>query len=655
MPLIERFKYRPEIDGLRAIAVILVVLYHADIRCRGGYIGVDVFFVISGFLITSLIWKDLESGKFSFANFWERRARRIIPALVVVTLATLVAGCFILFPGDLVKAGRASAIQTVFAANIHYFLDSGYFMGDSNEKPLLHTWSLAVEEQFYLIVPFLMFGLFRFPKLRSRKVVLGLIMGALAISLALSIRELPRDPSAAFYLIHSRAWELLMGSFIAFLPLPGVGGKSKAIFETCSISGLLLILLPAFIWYTRKTPFPGLAAVPPCLGAALYIWANGSMTTFAGRLLSRRPVVFVGLISYSLYLWHWPFMAYYNYLLLDKGHRYERIGLVILGFACAVLSWKYVETPFRLRKLGTTRKSMFAYAGAGCLAVLALGLAFVALNGLPQRFSPKALEYAKYANDLSFANEVSVADAESGKLVPIGSSNPNVKPTVLIWGDSHAIAAIPALDQYLKNKNLAGWAATHSATAPVVEWFRPSEVGLGADSPEFTEAILRLVEKQRISDVVLAACWRIYRSKGKGSDLSFESSLLETVRRVAQTGARPWVLLDVPQQGFDVPRALSRFPENPARLNEFLAKPQRKDELADGDPDLIEKIKQAGGFVIDPKPYFLNPEGTRYIVESKGVPLYRDGNHLGTQGSKLMLMPVFQDAGVGESEDRTSH
>jgi peptidoglycan/LPS O-acetylase OafA/YrhL len=513
MPLIERFKYRPEIDGLRAIAVILVVLHHADIHCRGGYVGVDVFFVISGFLITSLIWKDLESGKFSFANFWERRARRIIPALIVVTLATLAAGCFILFPRDLEKLGHAAAAQTVFAANIHYFLDSGYFTGDSGEKPLLHTWSLAVEEQFYLIVPFLMFGLFRFPRLRSRKVMMGLILGCLAISLALSIREVSRNPSAAFYLIHSRAWELFVGSFLAFLPLPRVGGKSKVIFETCALSGLLLILLPAFLWYTRKMSFPGLAAVPPCLGAALFIWANGSMTTFVGRLLSRRPVVFIGLISYSLYLWHWPFLAYYNYLLLDRGQRDERIGLVILGFACAVLSWKYVETPFRKRKLGTTRTSIFAYSVAGSLAVLGLGLGFVALKGMPQRLSPEALEYVQYANDLSFATEVTVADAEAGKLIPIGSSDPKVKPTVLIWGDSHAMAAVPALDRYLKDKDLAGLVAAHSATAPVVDWYRPSQVGLDVDSHKFAEAVLRQVERQRISDVVLAACWRIYRSK----------------------------------------------------------------------------------------------------------------------------------------------
>ena len=205
MNLINDFRYRTEVDGLRAIAVISVILFHAGFGCPGGYVGVDVFFVISGFLITSLIWKDLEGGKFTFANFWERRARRIVPALVVVTLVTLIAGWFLLLPSAYASLGKAAASQAVFAANIHYWLDSGYFSGAAEEKPLLHTWSLAVEEQFYLIVPFILWSGFHFRGLlRCRGAILSLLIVGCVLSLAMSIYGVIYRPSEAFYLLPTR-------------------------------------------------------------------------------------------------------------------------------------------------------------------------------------------------------------------------------------------------------------------------------------------------------------------------------------------------------------------------------------------------------------------------------------------------------------------
>ena len=201
MPLINHLRYRPEIDGLRAVAVVAVILFHADFRCPGGYLGVDVFFVVSGFLITSLIWSDLESGRFTFAYFWERRARRIVPALVVITIVTLVIGWFLLLPSDLENLGQASASQSIFAANFHYLQDSGYFKGVAEEKPLLHTWSLAVEEQFYLIVPFLLFGIYRSKLLRNRTAVISILTTIFAVSLGISIYGLTRFPWATFYLL----------------------------------------------------------------------------------------------------------------------------------------------------------------------------------------------------------------------------------------------------------------------------------------------------------------------------------------------------------------------------------------------------------------------------------------------------------------------
>ncbi len=353
--MIEKLPYRPEIDGLRAVAVLAVVLFHGGFSCPGGYVGVDVFFVISGFLITSLIWKDLENSSFTFSNFWERRARRIIPALVVVTLATLLIGWFVLLPADFKSLGQASASQSVFGANIFYWLDFDYFSSHADEKPLLHTWSLAVEEQFYLIFPFLLWGLFRVARLRSRTVVLLVLIVGFAISFALSIYGVVYHPRAAFYLLPTRAWELLLGALLPFLPPDPSLLNRRMLREFFSLAGFGLILIPVFL-YTPQTPFPGFAALVPCLGTALLIWANGQIVD---GLLKTRPLVFIGSISYSLYLWHLPFLAFSHYLALGPIPSGQRAAILCFAFLVATLSWKYVETPFRKRTLVARGKTLF--------------------------------------------------------------------------------------------------------------------------------------------------------------------------------------------------------------------------------------------------------------------------------------------------------
>ena len=345
MPIIRDFRYRPEIDGLRAIAVMAVVLFHAGLGVSGGFIGVDVFFVISGFLITSLIIKDLEAGKFTLANFWERRARRIIPAAVVLVFVVLAAGWFLLLPSDYAALGKSAAWHAAFAANIYFWRNTNYFASAAEEQPLLHTWSLAVEEQFYLIVPLLLLALFRFPYFRSRGLLLALFLIGFAFSLALSIVVVPRMPAVAFYLLPTRAWELLAGSIIAILPAASLSRIWREIL--CGIA-LITIVVPCFI-YTKETPFPGLAALPPCLGTALFIWASGPASTSIQNstfniqnLLAARPVVFIGLISYSLYLWHWPLFAFSTYWALDPLSLPYRLCLVAASFVLAILSWRFV-------------------------------------------------------------------------------------------------------------------------------------------------------------------------------------------------------------------------------------------------------------------------------------------------------------------------
>lgn len=636
MPIINHFRYRPEIDGLRALAVLAVVFFHTGFGCPGGFIGVDVFFVISGFLITSIIWKDLEEGDFSFAAFWERRARRILPAMVVVTLATLLAGWFVMLASDFEKLGQAAVAQALFAANIFYRRETGYFNGESDEMPLLHTWSLAVEEQFYFIVPFLMWGLYRLLTVRSRKSILTLLLAGAAASFALSIYGVIHHPNGTFFLLPTRAWELMMGSITAFMAVT-VANRSKR--EIISWLGLLLILF-SIAFYSNSTPFPGLAALPPTLGTALIIWANGrsdsEIPTTLGRFLAWRPFVFIGLISYSLYLWHWPLLAYGNYLVVDSMSFAWRAGLMIAGFICAVISWWFVETPFRVRKLGATRKSIYSYAAVGIVILLLLGGIMWRLDGFPDRFPIEVAEIEKARLDMPFKKNVSIEKIKGGELPLIGRSNFEQKPTVLLWGDSHAMAASPALDELLKEQSLRGVIATFTATPPVLDW------GDNKDR-SFNDAVMSYIQREGINDVVLIGRWQFYKDIDDKESTSVEKSLLETVTQLAKLGVRPWVLFDVPTHSFNVPTELSRSLIYDTDVSLICTKPSASNQHDGMDPALMEKIEKAGGRLLDPKPLFLDPTGSYYQIKMDDVVLYRDADHItGTCALKVML-PFLRD------------
>jgi peptidoglycan/LPS O-acetylase OafA/YrhL len=640
LALIDKIRYRPEIDGLRAIAVGVVLLFHGHLGATGGYVGVDVFFVISGFLITSLIWNDLESGRFTFSGFWERRARRIVPALVVVTLVTLAAGWFLLLPAEMKSLGRATASQALFAANVHYWLDSGYFASASDEMPLLHTWSLALEEQYYLIVPFVFWGLYKLVRSERRGLILAILAAGLAASLGLSAAWLAAHPSFTFYLLPTRAWELLLGSIVVFLQPPRGRPGSRAAREVMSVAGLAMIVVAAFA-YSPRTPFPGFAAVPPCLGTALLIWSNGrrdgAAPTLVGSLLSTRPIVFVGLISYSLYLWHWPMLAFANGLALEPVPLAWRIAIVGVSFPLAVLSWRFVETPFRTRQWGATRKSIFALAGLGLLAVLVSGAAVWASGGAPGRFPPAIREVTSDKDRFATFEDLSVQAARAGRLPTIGAKS-DAAPAVLVWGDSHAIAALPAIDALLEERGLAGRVAIHSATAPVLDWYQLNAFGLGRRSLEFGDAVLAYLREHRIRDVILVAYWSSYGSDADGAALG--NAAVATIRRLVAAGCRPAVLLDVPIPGFDVPKALAL----PFLSEESIAAACKKPGAAGAEAKFAADLEAAGAQVLDPKPRFIDPARGCYAVSRDGAVLYYDSHHVSRQGALRVLLPFLRDA-----------
>lgn len=463
-------KYRPEVDGLRAVAVIPVILFHAGFSTfSGGFVGVDIFFVISGYLITTIITQELERGRFSIVTFYERRARRILPALFFVIAACIPFAWLWLMPQDMRDFSQSISAVAAFGSNFLFWRESGYFDTAAELKPLLHTWSLAVEEQFYVLFPIFLLLFWRFGK----RWVAALIAAALIISLGLAEFIVDTRPAAAFFLLPTRAWELSIGALTALILSDKTSIRiSKVAAEALSAAGLILIAFSVFA-YSKLTPFPSLYALVPTVGTALII-LFASRDTAVGRLLSLKLMMGVGLISYSAYLWHQPLFAFARHRAPDSLSPYVLIGLCFLALLLAFFSWRYVERPFRRKEL-VQRRSVFTFASVGSLALLALGIAGHASGGFPGRLGPERAGFAayfengipewryfeatqmleKYRSDCDFYDleQYRAGNATRAPRPEISSDcytrNPELPHSVMIWGDSHAQQFRYGLDQNL--------------------------------------------------------------------------------------------------------------------------------------------------------------------------------------------------------------
>lgn len=423
-------KYRADVDGLRAIAVLAVVGFHAGVPwLSGGFAGVDVFFVISGFLIGGVVAERQSHGDFSLGWFWERRVRRIFPSLMAMLVVTTALAAWLLMPRDFLAYIRSMAAALVSLSNVFFWKTSDYFGGEDLIRPLLHTWSLGVEEQFYVVFPVLMLLLARVAAGRARPVLAGLA----ALSLVFAIWQTAAHADAAFYLPFARAWELLAGVLLAMWA-PKV--RPGAIQHAIGIAGLALILAACTV-FTKDTRWPGAAAILPVLGAVLVIGANGGIVS---RVLALRPMVWVGLLSYSLYLWHWPLLTFQRYLLPGA---WPSAVAVLLSLGMAALSLRFVERPFR-NSAFLTRRQVFA-AGAGAILLLAAICGLVILGkGVPQRFDQRSLAMAEsrlersrgsYRDGTCFISYH--FDAKDYRKDLCDAADPT-KPDWLLVGDSHA-------------------------------------------------------------------------------------------------------------------------------------------------------------------------------------------------------------------------
>ena len=485
--------YRPDIDGLRAVAVLAVVLFHAGFAgFGGGFVGVDVFFVISGFLITGLIVDD---PHFSLLAFYQRRARRILPALAVVVFATSVAAYIFFLPEEFLAFSKSVVATTLFSSNILFWHETGYFDAPGDLKPLLHTWSLAVEEQFYFVYPLLL--MFCRRVLRSRWIVL--LLPLCLISLWASAHAVSsRNEEAAFYLAPFRAWEFLLGTLLAVGAVPRLGHRLAR--ELLAAFGLALIVW-SVVTYSEALPFPGLNALVPCLGAALLIWLGGEQQTIVGRALSSPPLVFIGLLSYSIYLWHWPLFVFARYILMQELSWPAQVSLVLATFPLSYLSWRYVELPVRRGSYWKGWRIVVTGAAATA-ASLCLGYATIATDGLPGRIAPEILALKTHLAERGECHQVTVARVDAGDLCIRGMAGE--APSFVLAGDSHAHAISGGVFAAAARAGLSGYQFTAGS-------FRPLP-GIKLEKSRLDDLTVKFVEFLRerpsLRIVVLVGYWQ---------------------------------------------------------------------------------------------------------------------------------------------------
>ncbi|HEY8948830.1 MAG TPA: acyltransferase family protein [Rhizomicrobium sp.] len=645
-------RYRPDVDGLRAVAVLAVVFYHYGFwQVPGGFVGVDIFFVISGFLITGIIHREMADGHFTIRHFYERRIRRIFPALFAMLTIASAAAWFLLFPVDFEAYAKSLLATAFFAANFEFWREVGYFDLAASLKPLLHLWSIAVEEQFYLLFPavLLLTGTSSRPRLVA---VIGVLLAA---SFTFSVWEVGHSAATAFYLLPSRMWELMLGAIVTIAPLPVLSRRWR---DAVALAGALLIAWA--IWtYDRWMPFPGLAAVAPCLGAALVIYA-GRQTNLVARALSAKPVVFIGLISYSLYLWHWPVLVFTQIALNRALHPWEIYACIALSFALAVLSWRYVERPIRKHR-GLEWRALFGGAAAAITVTALCGAAVASARGVPQRMQPEIRKILAEERDheprMDICFGLTAHDVRRGRLCRIGSTQTE-EPSFILWGDSHADALLPAVQKVAQQNGRAGLFAGTDSCAPLLGVVRP-------DAPRckpFNDAVAKLATKSTIREVILDARWsknaygvargegdwRIfpYDEQGEGTDLTsteavFYRGLERTVRKLARAGKHVVIVASVPEAGYSVPRMMAhmRMDGDNRKLTHSLPKFLAHQKFVFS--TLKRMQDRYGAKILYPHEILCATGKCELSLNDR--PLYRDEHHLSVFGA-MQLLPMVQQA-----------
>ncbi|WP_158094078.1 acyltransferase family protein [Erythrobacter tepidarius] len=600
--------YRPDIQGLRAVAVLAVLLFHLGLDgFSGGFVGVDVFYVISGYLIGGIVLREHEAGRFSLAHFYARRVRRLVPALLVVLAASTLAAMLLLLPAELANYAETLLAALVFAANIHFYR-AQFEYSESGEVPLLHLWTLGVEWQFYLLLPLLMLALLRFGRAGLWFGLVGVAVLSAACSLAY--------PEASFYLLPARVWEFLAGVLTAITTVPLL--RLRVLREILALSGLLLIAA-AIVLLDTADPFPGWRALIPCAGAAAIVLAGKAGPSLTGRALSLPGMTWLGAISYSLYLWHWPVIVF---LLLGlPAPRLDwplQLAATAISVVLATLSARFVEAPARQRTVPFARLALIS---GGVAAVLAASAAMLlASGGWPGRFSQRSNDLARaldYPIDQVFRTGSCFIHHKSQQLDEAACLLPDDgRPRVLVLGDSHAAMLVPGLQAAFPGSAVSQ--LTVAGCRPVT--------GARAERYFFCHRLIEDAYKRRIAAgnydlLVLAGYWE------EGDLAPLEASLALLAER------KQAVLLVGPFPAFEkfVPRLLAI---GAARGNPRIADAFLKPDRALLDQRMAALAARYAAHYFSPLRQLCDPQ-CRYLG-AHGDPLIIDDAHLTAEGSRLV-------------------
>jgi len=647
-------KYRSEIDGLRAVAVLPVIFYHAGFKAfEGGFIGVDVFFVISGYLITTIILSDMDKGKFSIVVFYERRARRIMPALFFVMLCCLPFAWAWLLPNDLKDFSQSIAAVSLFSSNFLFWQESGYFSAAAELKPLLHTWSLSVEEQYYVIFPLFLILLYKL-NLRKR-LIFGVLAVVAAISLWIAQWSAYNEPTTGFFLLHTRAWELSIGGLVALYFLyrdEKINNltSNKVMNEVLSFLGLFLITFAVFN-FDKSTPFPSLYALIPTIGAAIIILFSGPHT-IVGRILSIRIMVGIGLISYSTYLWHQPLFVFARYRSSVELSFISLLCLSVLSIIIAYFCWRYVELPFRNKDL-FCRKRIFSITALGSLVFFIFGFVGHWQNGF----------YDRYSNDVQLALHSTSPSPKRNDCHSEGDEY--IKPsnacryfndiqTWAVFGDSHGIELAYSLAKKLNVYGDGVYHFTNSACEPTLNFSDKED-----SCAQWTDETLKYITTNKeIQNVVVA--YRINAYLYGDHLISFPVLPDSISKKTREIRWRSYIniLEMLIENGKNVYLVL-QAPELPRHINVFLKESlYNKDgiitDIKGVDRDwwgkrteyITEHIGQIPSqvHIIDPADLFC--EGGDCFAVRNGISYYFDDDHPSVLGADLISGVIMKNWNV---------
>lgn len=649
-------KYRPDIDGLRAVAVTSVVAFHAlPSELRGGFVGVDIFFVISGFLISTIIFESLEENRFSYIEFYIRRIRRIFPALLAVLTSCFVFGWFLLMPAEYRQLGKHMFGGSTFLSNVMLWREAGYFDNTAPTKPLLHLWSLGVEEQFYIFWPLLVSFVYR-----RRAAIVLLLGGVAAASLALNLMTSASDPTAAFYSPFTRFWELMIGAILAWVTLnkPGLVQFGARTSSALSAVGVLLIGT-AIAFISQNDVFPGWRALLPTAGAFLIICA-GPRAWFNRHVLGSRVAVSIGLISYPLYLWHWPLLSFANILEGGFVPVEARLALVLTSIVLAVLTYRYIELPIR------ATKSSLRQTATLCAMLVGFGAAGAWLfvqEGLPSR------PVANNAGLALLEQDGQIRDSDPS--APCHLANPNADKfcrayntsatgkLLVIWGDSHGGGWLPAIVSIAKDHNMRLMAFVHLGCPPLLGTRRSDGAVSSRDCSRLglAEPIVSTIQQLKPDVIFYISRWSLYGNgwtrygelqkethfitTSPDSDATLASARAAlssqfplTVKALAASTRRLVVFQNPPELKHDL---LPRFYAHPERVEPLTADHLRNEAF---ERDLVAQAASLPNVrVFDPIPRLCSGPVCQAVID--GVPLYEDDNHMSAQGALLFKQAIF--------------